>query len=133
MQNALIAAWQNLDKFQGQARFGTWFYRVVSNAALDIGRRKSRRPVIAYDSDTELMDVGDFSVPPVADRVVDTDAVRRALDALPPDFREAVVLREFADLTYAEIAEHQGVGVQTVKSRISRARSQLVTSLTGVV
>ncbi|MCZ4538511.1 sigma factor-like helix-turn-helix DNA-binding protein, partial [Gordonia terrae] len=51
--------------------------------------------------------------------------VRDALAQLPEDFREAVVLREFGDLTYADIAAHQGVGVQTVKSRLNRARTQL--------
>lgn len=130
MQNALIAAWQNLHKFNGDARFSTWFYRVVSNAALDIGRKRARSPR-TIGGDDELMDVGDFSTPGVANRVVDTDAVHRALAELPSDFREAVVLREFVDMSYAEIAEHQGVGINTVRSRISRARTQLVSSLSA--
>lgn len=57
---------------------------------------------------------------------VDDDAVRRALFLLPEQFRVAIVLREDAQLGYAEIVAHQGVGVQTVKSRISRAHGQLV-------
>ncbi|WP_405132780.1 sigma factor-like helix-turn-helix DNA-binding protein [Rhodococcus opacus] len=67
----------------------------------------------------------------VDDRVATVDAVRRALAELPEDFRAAIVLREFASL-YADIAEHQGVSVQTVKTRIHRARTQLVTLLAPV-
>ncbi|MCX5044826.1 RNA polymerase sigma factor [Aldersonia sp. NBC_00410] len=126
LQNALIAAWQNLGKFNGEARFGTWFYRVVSNAAIDIHRRRAARIATDFVDPTELVDLTTASsAPSVEDRVVDVDAVRRALAELPAEFREAIVLREFTDLSYAEIAEHQGIGVQTVKSRISRGRTQL--------
>ncbi|MCK5752966.1 MAG: sigma-70 family RNA polymerase sigma factor, partial [Mycobacterium sp.] len=60
------------------------------------------------------------------------DQVRAALATLSEDFREAIVLREFGDLTYEDIAAHQGVGVQTVRSRLSRARSQLASALATV-
>jgi RNA polymerase sigma factor (sigma-70 family) len=129
LQNALIAAWQGIDKFGGQARFGTWFYRVVSNAALQIHRRRAAGVTTDFVDPADLHDFSSTATPSVADRVVDADAVRRALAALPEDFREAIVLREFADLSYAEIAEHQKIGVQTVKSRINRARTQLVAML----
>jgi RNA polymerase sigma factor (sigma-70 family) len=129
LQNALIAAWQGIDKFGGQAKFGTWFYRVVSNAALQIHRRRNSGVATDFVDPADLHDFGSTSTPALADRVVDADAVRRALAALPEDFREAIVLREFADLSYAEIAEQQGIPVQTVKSRINRARSQLVAML----
>ncbi|MGA4692537.1 RNA polymerase sigma factor [Rhodococcus sp. AB351] len=121
LQDALIAAWKNLDKFRGTAAFGTWLYRIASNAALAVVRRRrgevlGERVGDEYTSGETLL----------ADSVVDGDAVRRALFLLPEQFRVAIVLREYAQLGYAEIAAHQGVGVQTVKSRISRARRQLV-------
>ena len=72
-------------------------------------------------------------VDPLADRqvtaVADRMAIDDALDELPEEFRAAVVLRDVADLDYAEIAEALGVPVGTVKSRIARGRSQLVTLL----
>ena len=119
-----------MDRFHGDARFGTWFHRIAANAALAIHRRRASRVTTDF---TDPADLHQFSttVPPVADRVVDTDAVRRALATLPDDFREAIVLREYGDMSYAEIAEHQGIGIQTVKSRINRARKQLAASLVG--
>ncbi|QHG83591.1 RNA polymerase sigma factor [Rhodococcus rhodochrous] len=120
LQDALIAAWQNLDKFRGTSRFGSWLYRIASNAALAIVRKRREIP------DDEI-DLGRTStVPGPADRVVDTDAVRHALAQLPEQFRVAVVLREYAQMSYAEIAEHQNVPVATVKTRINRGRAQLV-------
>jgi RNA polymerase sigma-70 factor (ECF subfamily) len=127
LQNALIAAWQNLHKFSGQARFGTWFYRIVANAALEVRRRNSAGVETEFVDPTDLTALfASESRPSVEDRVVDTDAVQRALAELSDDFREAIVLREFAGMSYAEIAAHQRIGVQTVKSRINRARAQLV-------
>jgi RNA polymerase sigma-70 factor (ECF subfamily) len=70
---------------------------------------------------------------PIADRqvtgVVDRMAIDAALDALPEEFRAAVVLRDVADLDYAEIADALGVPVGTVKSRIARGRAQLTAAL----
>ncbi|MDT9595044.1 sigma-70 family RNA polymerase sigma factor [Nocardioides zeae] len=124
LQDALTAAWQHLATFRGDARLDTWLYRIASNAALAVARRRRER---AYAPD-ELPEDGDARRDH-ADQIADTDRVRRALAALPEQFREAVVLRELADLTYEEIAAHQGVGVQTVKSRLNRARAQLVAAL----
>jgi len=120
LQDALIAAWQNLDKFHGNARFSSWLYRIASNAALAIVRKRREVP------DDEI-DLGRAAtVPGPAERVVDTDAVRQALAQLPEQFRTAVVLREYAQMSYTEIAEHQQVPVATIKSRINRGRAQLV-------
>ena len=58
---------------------------------------------------------------------------RSALAQLPPEFRSALVLREYADLSYAEIAQAQGVGIQTVKSRLNRARRAVAALLAGPV
>jgi RNA polymerase sigma-70 factor (ECF subfamily) len=66
------------------------------------------------------------AAPRIDARVSDVDRVRTALAALPLEFREAIVLREYGDLSYQEIADQQGVGVQTVKSRINRARAKLL-------
>jgi len=120
LQDTLIAAWQNLDKFRGTAQFSSWLYRIASNAALAIVRK--RRALPGDETGLAQRTTG----PALADSVVDADAVRHALAQLPEQFRVAVVLREYAQLTYAEIAEHQGVGVATIKSRISRGRMQLV-------
>lgn len=120
LQDALTAAWQNLDSFRGTSRFSTWLYRIAANSSLAIVRKRGR------ETPEDEIDLGEAAGSVTADRVADVDAVRRALDQLPEQFRVAIVLREYADMSYAEIAEHQGIGVQTVKSRINRARAQLV-------
>ena len=119
LQNALTAAWQNLDKFRGDAKFSTWIHRIAANAALAVIRK--RRDMPDENIDTNLAS----SAPRIDERVAVVEAVQSALTKLPEAFREAIVLREYAELTYADIAAHQGVPVQTVKSRINRARTQL--------
>jgi len=123
VQDTLTSAWQNLHKFRGDAKVSTWLYRIAANASLAIVRK--RKETVA---DLDVIELED-PAPLTADRVADVDAVRRALAELPEDFRVAVVLREFAEMSYADIAEHQGIPVATVKTRINRARKQLITLL----
>ncbi|GAA3702679.1 RNA polymerase sigma factor [Gordonia hankookensis] len=127
LQNTLVAAWQNLHKFRGEARFSTWVHRIAANNALTVVRRRKDNTQITDFTDPEqpIQLVDDAGGSSFDERLAVRDAVRDALARLPDDFREAVVLREFGDLTYADIAAHQGVGVQTVKSRLNRARTQL--------
>ncbi|WP_354563363.1 MULTISPECIES: sigma-70 family RNA polymerase sigma factor [unclassified Rhodococcus (in: high G+C Gram-positive bacteria)] len=124
LQDTLLAAWRNLHRFRGDSRFGTWLHRIAANSALAVIRRR-KETVTAEPDELELIDAAPLS----ADRVADIDAVRRALATLPEDFRVAIVLREFADMSYTEIAAHQNIPVQTVKSRINRARQRLLTQL----
>ncbi|CAM3652251.1 RNA polymerase sigma factor [Smaragdicoccus niigatensis] len=122
MQDALVAAWQNLDKFRGDSAIGTWLYRIAANAALAVVRKRREVPVD---------EVPDYAGgPDIGDRVADRDMVQVALRALPDQFREAIVLREVGDLTYDAIAAHQGVPVATVKTRLNRARKMLLEELT---
>ncbi|MEM1332237.1 MAG: RNA polymerase sigma factor [Actinomycetota bacterium] len=133
-QEALIKIVKHLPSFDGRSSFSTWAYRIATNAALDELRKRRRRPMLhAIES------VGDETPPeqrrpdPVAHRQVDAVADRLALgdafDELDDDFRSAVVLRDVADLDYAEIAEVLDVPVGTVKSRIARGRRQLADQL----
>jgi RNA polymerase sigma-70 factor (ECF subfamily) len=129
-QEAMLGIVRGLPRFDRRARFSTWAYRIATNAALDELRRRKRRPALhVVADDAPAHDPAD----PVAERhlggVVERAAIDAALDALPEDFRTAVVLRDVADLDYAEIAEALGVPVGTVKSRIARGRSQLADAL----
>jgi RNA polymerase sigma-70 factor (ECF subfamily) len=125
-QEAMISIVRGLPRFDGRAQFSTWAYRIATNAALDELRRRKRRPALHA-----VPDEGDVPEPvdPLAERrvaaVADRLSIDAALDELPEEFRAAVVLRDVADLDYAEIAEVLGVPVGTVKSRIARGRSQL--------
>ncbi|WP_328708411.1 sigma-70 family RNA polymerase sigma factor [Microbispora hainanensis] len=121
LQEALIAAWRHIRNFEGRAHIGTWLYRVATNAAIDEVRRKARRPAPSGDMVPRL---GDSS--PLEDAVSDRMAVDWAMAKIPPQFRAAVVLREFCGLSYQTIAEIRDIPIDTVKSQISRGRQALV-------
>lgn len=127
-QEAMIGIVRGLPRFDGRAAVSTWMFRIATNAALDELRRRKRRPAlhaVGHD-DAPAPEVPDPLGQRRVDGVVDRLAVDAALEELSEDFRTAVVLRDVADLDYAEIAEVLGVPVGTVKSRIARGRAQLV-------
>jgi RNA polymerase sigma-70 factor (ECF subfamily) len=133
-QNAMISAVRGLPRFDGHAAFGTWLYRIATNAALDELRRRSRRPLLVDQRST-----GDTD--PTVDRAVDPGAgeayatiedrmlIGPALATIRDDYRAAVVLRDVADLDYAEIAEVLDIPPGTVRSRIARGRAALAVAL----
>lgn len=130
-QEAMISIVRGLGRFDGRSAFTTWIYRIATNAALDELRRRNRRPALhvatGEDGDTP------HAVDPMSERVVEAVADRLAIDEaladLPDEFKAVVVLRDVCDLDYAEIAEALDIPIGTVKSRIARARGQLVQRL----
>ncbi len=130
-QEALIRIVRSLDRFDGRSAFGTWAYRIATNASLDELRRRSRRPLLhAVDDEAhrphEQPDaLSHREIESVADRM----AIDAALADLPEEFRVPVVLRDVGDLDYAEIAAEVGIPIGTVKSRIARGRRMLVERL----
>lgn len=119
-QMALISIVRALPNFDGRSKFSTWVYRIATNAALDEVRRTRRR---AIPSDDPVVYSGQTSGG--ADGVDAQLDVSAALARLPEEYRTAIVLRHIADLEYEEIAAIQGVPVGTVRSRLSRGRTQL--------
>ena len=134
-QDALIKAWRSLSSFRGDCTFSTWLFRVTVNTARDVIRTTARRPVISLtrqddtDDEPELWDVpvtsGDELPEEAVERRETIEAVRRAVESLPDDQRQALVLRDIHELPYSEIASILGVEIGTVKSRINRARTNL--------
>jgi RNA polymerase sigma-70 factor, ECF subfamily len=126
-QEAMIAIARGIGRFDGRSAFTTWLYRVATNAALDEGRRTTRRPSPMDITSGSRADVAGASSPEDAVGArVDVDA---ALRRLPEEFRVAVVLRDLCDLDYAEIADALGVPPGTVRSRIARGRAALADAL----
>jgi RNA polymerase sigma-70 factor, ECF subfamily len=121
-QEALMAIVRGLPGFDGRSAFGTWAYRVTTNACLDELRRRRRRPEPGLPE-------GAAEVASPLDQVeastvrVDLD---KALQSLPADYRAAVVLRDLCGLSYDEIAQALDIPPGTVRSRIARGRSALV-------
>ena len=131
-QEAFLNAWRGLARFQGQASFSTWLYRLTSNACIDFLRREKRRSTLsltleADEEESRQTEVSDERWSPEAllDRQESLQAVRRALTQLSDEHREVLLLRELEGLSYREIAQALGLEEGTVKSRIARARLAL--------
>ena len=120
----MIKIVRSLPRFDGRSSFGTWAYRIAMNASLDERRKRDRRPGLALVDDGRAEPADDVAAERV-ERVTDRMLLDAALDELPEDLRTAVVLRDVANLDYAEIAAALDIPVGTVKSRISRGRSAL--------
>ena len=133
-QEALISIVRGLPRFDGNSAFGTWAYRVATNAALDELRRRGRRPRphgSRSDGDDMVHDQVDHRAHDAVDSVGERMALETAFADLRDDFKVAVVLRDVADLDYAEIAEVLGIPPGTVRSRIARGRAALADALSG--
>ena len=129
-QEAFLSAWQGLPFFRGDASFSTWLYRLASNACVDLLRREGRRQSAAGPSlnDEEgQLEVPDTAPSPQeqAERSELRQQIEAGLQALTPDHRQVLLLREMHQLSYDEIAQTLDVDVGTVKSRINRGRKQL--------
>ncbi len=126
VQESLVRIRRGLRTYQPGSLRG-WMARIVTNVFLDDVRRRKRRPTDALPDDPERV----LPTSPGADELAQelSAEVQNALDALPNDFRSAVVLCDVAGLSYDEISQATGAPVGTVRSRIHRGRRQLRTSL----
>ncbi len=109
--------------------FEGWLHRITTNLFLDQVRRKARIRFDALPDDAERLPSGDRGPAQLYDDTHFDHDVQAALDALPPDFRAAVVLCDLEGLSYEEIAATLGVKIGTIRSRIHRGRSQLRAAL----
>lgn len=126
VQDGFLKAIGHLADFDGRSGFRTWLLRVVTNAALDIGRRRKRRPSVSLDEDANESQAASLDDP--SRRLQNEDlrrAVSAALDHLSPPIRATFVLFAEAGLSYKEIAELQSVPVGTIMSRLHFARLKL--------
>src|SRR5215470_13406914 len=123
VQEASLRAFRFFESFRGE-NSRAWFLQIVRNTSFTA--LKKRRPE-ETNFDEELHDVGVAAADAgaVLDRAQDRQTVRAAIEQLPPEFREAITLRELEGASYKEIAEIAGVPIGTVMSRLARARHQL--------
>lgn len=123
-QETFLQAYRVLVSFRGQARFSTWLLGIARNIVLNFMNRDWR----AHDqADDDTGDCGDSSQDParLALRDEALAQLQQAVDRLPSDLRQCLVLATMEDLDYNEVAALLDLAVGTVKSRLSRARAQL--------
>jgi len=139
-QEVFLRLYHKIGTFRGESKFTTWLYRLAMNVSLNYKRRVVDRPAHVVGSFMRDDDGGRGEQIEIADAgagpeqfALDAERaaiLRRALDALPGEYREAFILREIAGLDYAQIGEVQGIGQGTVKSRLFRARERIREFLT---
>ena len=128
-QETFVAAFRNLPNFRGEAKVSSWLHRIAVNQCVTRQRRAKVRGEVSFEAEQE--DHGAQFAAAHASPATATEAgqralaVRRAVAALPQELREVVVLKEFEDMTFQEIAEALDVPLSTVKSRLYTALKQL--------
>lgn len=134
-QEVFYRAWRSIRTFRPGERVLPWLYQVARNTQIESHRRKQLQRFSLEEAREDVgFEVTSESRSPVqvAESADAQDRVQRALNRLPPEYREAVVLRFVEDLAYEEIAQVQGVAVGTAKSRVFRAKEQLAALLADV-
>jgi RNA polymerase sigma-70 factor (ECF subfamily) len=127
-QETFLAAFRNLRGFRGEAKVSSWLHRIAVNQCITRQRRSKVRSESALDDET---DGSSFATPlshspaHVVEGRQETAAVRRAINSLPIELRQVVVMKEFEELTFREIADALDLPLSTVKSRLYTALKQL--------
>jgi RNA polymerase sigma-70 factor (ECF subfamily) len=127
-QEVFVRVFRSLSTYT-PGTFEGWLHRITTNLFLDTVRRKQRIRFDALPDDPERVPGRERSPQQVFDDNAFDGDIQAALDALPPDFRAAVVLCDLEGLPYDEIAATLGIKVGTVRSRIHRGRAQLRAAL----
>ena len=135
-QEVFLRVYQALDRFDPQFKFSTWTFRVAHNLGIDeIRRRKVRWVPLQQRPEGEdegrERELPGHGPTPYQELRNDQrgDAIQGAIDALPPDYRELIVLRHYAELSYEEIAQLKGMPLGTVKNKLFRGRQMLKAEL----
>jgi RNA polymerase sigma-70 factor (ECF subfamily) len=123
-QDAFVQAWRNLAGFRADAAFSTWMYRIVTNRCLNMLRARRRTEPLPEDREAPA------SRP---DRIAEgrwqVEDLARAIARLTPEQRAPLVLRELEGCSYEEIADALDLSMSAVKSRLHRARLELVAAM----
>ena len=137
-QETFISAYKSYDRFRGDAKVYTWLYQIAINHCRNKLRQRGRVRALnveSLDQPREWEDESDGASRDIADLtnaphlVLEEKELRQrilsAVESLPPDYREVVVLREIHGLSYNEISDATRLSLDNVKTRLSRARAML--------
>jgi len=135
-QEAWVKGWQRLRQFQGESSFGTWMTRIVINLCLDQLRKQKRQRAESIEEMGEESGGVERHMPVVTvnpteglERAELRQRIDRALGQLSYEHRTALVLHEFEELEYKEIAKVMGCSIGTVMSRLFYARRKMAALL----
>jgi len=136
-QEAFIKAYRALPQFRGESAFYTWLYRIAINTARNWLAQNNRRPSTpsalenedgeTFNATDNLTDSSNPESEMASRQIADT--VNKAINDLPEELRNAIVMREIDGMSYEDIAESMSCPIGTVRSRIFRAREAIATRL----
>ena len=130
-QETFLRVWGALDRFDPAYRFSTWLFRIAHNLGVDHLRRRRLATTSLEGEDREgqpvQVAVADLGKDPLGhfENVALAGALRTAIEGLRPEYRELILLRHFAGLSYQEIADLESMPLGTVKNKLFRAHTVL--------
>ena len=131
-QEVFIRVSRFLDTFNAESSFSTWLSRITINVCKDMLRRRAVRAELPLELEDEengtfVNEISDSTYDPVEiyERAELRQVIRTGIDALPETYKQIILLRDIAGLSYEEIADTLQIEIGTVKSRLSRARERL--------
>jgi RNA polymerase sigma-70 factor, ECF subfamily len=138
-QEAWVKSWQRLQQFQGDSSFGTWMTRIVINLCLDQLRRRKRQRTESIEEMDEESGGVERQMPVVVanpterlERAELRKRIDQALGQLSHEHRTVMVLHEFEEMEYKEIARTMGCSIGTVMSRLFYARRKMASLLASL-
>jgi RNA polymerase sigma-70 factor (ECF subfamily) len=125
-QEVFLIIYNKLKSFRFESSFKTWVYRITANYAINYAKKYARAKTVPFDED---LCVG--ASPSEAESKIDKEhqsrIVEELLGEINPDQRACVVLRNIEGLSYEAIAQALNININTVRSRLKRAREKLLT------
>jgi RNA polymerase sigma-70 factor, ECF subfamily len=137
LQETFLHVYRHLSSFRGDSRFGTWVYRIATNAALMLRRARARRPAESLESYLPRFDAdgvhvetpAELQAASHADEILDRQVLaaqaRLVIARLPDLYRDAFVLRDLEEMRTADVAQVLGIEPAAVRQRVHRARLML--------
>ncbi len=133
VSDAFVRVFSALQNFRGQAAFGTWLYRIITNCYLDAKKKERNKQTVSLDSGIKVdggeleRQIEDTSDGPeiIAERNAREQAVLGALEEMPEYQKAMLIMYHVEMLSYEQIAESLDLPIGTVKSRLNRARLAL--------
>jgi len=128
VQDTLIKLYTHASYYKNIAKFSTWIFTIAKNNALtELRKNKRKKTDSLWTDDGKVIDINsnDQTLDRRVQNEIAVDQLNKFLDEIPENFRMAVVLRDFQELSYDEISKILEIPIGTIKSRINRGRIQL--------
>ena len=128
VQETMIKLYTHASYYKNIAKFSTWIYTIAKNNALtELRKNKRKQTDSLWTNEGKPIDIEmkDESLEKTVHNQIAVEELNKYLDEIPENFRVAVVLRDFQELSYEEISKILEIPIGTIKSRINRGRIQL--------